>query len=89
MYADLEFAVHIPPGLVVTKEAVIDSGLLKTVYVDRGNGYFEPRTVETGWRLGDRVQILKGLEAGERIVVSGNFLVDSESRMALSRDRHD
>jgi Cu(I)/Ag(I) efflux system membrane fusion protein len=59
------------------------------VYVDKGNGNFEPRTVQTGWRLGDRVQIVDGLEAGERIVVSGNFLVDSESRMALNRGRHD
>ncbi len=89
MYADLEFAVHIPAGLVVPKEAVIDSGLRKTVYVDKGNGNFEPRTVQTGWRLGDRVQIVDGLEAGEHIVVSGNFLVDSESRMALNRGRHD
>jgi YHS domain-containing protein len=51
------------------------------VFVDRGNGYFEPRRVETGWRAGDRVQILEGLMAGERVVLSGNFLLDSESRM--------
>jgi multidrug efflux pump subunit AcrA (membrane-fusion protein) len=39
--------------------------------------------LKTGWRLGDRVQVTEGLEPGERIVVSGNFLIDSESRMKL------
>jgi Cu(I)/Ag(I) efflux system membrane fusion protein len=67
----------------------MDSGLKKTVFVDKGEGRFERRTVQTGWRLGDRVQIVNGLEAGERIVVSGNFLVDSESRMTSNRGRGD
>jgi Cu(I)/Ag(I) efflux system membrane fusion protein len=89
MFVDLEFAVHTPPGLVVPQEAVMDSGLKKTVFVDRGEGRFERRTVQTGWRLGDRVQIVNGLKAGERIVVSGNFLVDSESRMTAYRGRLD
>jgi YHS domain-containing protein len=40
--------------------------------------------VKTGWRLGDRAEIVQGLEPGERIVVSGNFLIDSESRMKLA-----
>jgi multidrug efflux pump subunit AcrA (membrane-fusion protein) len=52
-----------------------------TVFVDRGNGHFEPRLVETGWRSGDDVEVTKGLEPGESIVVSGTFFVDSESRM--------
>jgi Cu(I)/Ag(I) efflux system membrane fusion protein len=51
------------------------------VFVDRGNGHFEPRLVETGWRSGDDVEVTKGLEPGESIVVSGTFFVDSESRM--------
>jgi multidrug efflux pump subunit AcrA (membrane-fusion protein) len=89
MFVDLEFSVHTPPGLVVPQEAVMDSGLKKTVFVDKGEGRFERRTVQTGWRLDDRVQIVNGLEAGERIVVSGNFLVDSESRMTSNRGRGD
>ena len=44
-------------------------------------GHFEPRLVETGWRVGDDVEVTKGLEPGERIVISGTFFVDSESRM--------
>ncbi len=47
----------------------------------RGNGYFEPRQVEKGERIGDRVEIVKGLRAGEQIVASAAFLLDSESQM--------
>ena len=81
MFVDIELEVDQPAAIAIPAEAVLDSGLRKTVFVDRGEGYFEPRAVETGWRLGDRVEIVRGLEVGERIVVSGNFLIDSESRM--------
>jgi multidrug efflux pump subunit AcrA (membrane-fusion protein) len=65
----------------VPAEAVLDAGIRKTVFVDRGNGYLEPRQVETGEQMGDRIEILKGLKPGERIVTSGNFLIDSESQL--------
>jgi YHS domain-containing protein len=65
-------------------DAVMDSGLRKTVFVDRGEGHFEPRQIETGARLGDRIVIASGVKEGERIVVSGNFLIDSESRLKLA-----
>ncbi len=81
MYVDVEFRVAMPRRLSVPAEAVLDSGLRKTVFVDRGNGYLEPRPVETGERFGDRIEILRGLRAGERIVTSGNFLIDSESQL--------
>jgi Cu(I)/Ag(I) efflux system membrane fusion protein len=51
------------------------------VFLDRGNGLFEPRRVLTGLRIGDRVEILGGLQAGEKIVISAAFLLDSESQM--------
>jgi len=81
MFVDVRFDIELPPSLAVPAEAIVDSGLRKTVVVDRGNGYFEPRSVETGWRVGDQVEISRGLMAGERIVISGTFLIDSESRM--------
>jgi RND family efflux transporter MFP subunit len=84
MFVDVEFPVTLPPTLTVPADAILDTGLRKTVFVDRGNGLFEPREVETGWRMGDRVEIVRGLEPGERIVVSGNFLIDSESRLELA-----
>jgi len=49
--------------------------------VAKADGVFEPRKVETGWRAGDQVEIVKGLMIGEKIVVSGTFLPDSESRL--------
>src|SRR5262249_42362206 len=81
MLVDVELPVKFPSGLSIPADAVIDSGLRKRVYVDRGGGAFEPREIEVGWREGDRVQILKGLEPGERIAASGTFLLDSESRL--------
>ncbi|HET6491122.1 MAG TPA: efflux RND transporter periplasmic adaptor subunit [Syntrophales bacterium] len=84
MFVDVELPVTFPPAIAVPADAILDSGLKKTVFVDRGNGYFEPREVETGWRFANRVEIVKGLEPGEKIVVSGNFLIDSESRMELA-----
>jgi Cu(I)/Ag(I) efflux system membrane fusion protein len=81
MFVDVELQVALPAALVVPADAIVDSGLRKTVFVDRGNGYFEPRPVETGWRMGENVEITKGLKPGERIVTSGTFFIDSESRM--------
>lgn len=81
MFANVELQVNLPAQLTVPADAVLDAGERKTVFVDRGNGFFEPRQVTTGERNGDRIQILSGVSDGERIVTSGNFLVDSESQM--------
>jgi Cu(I)/Ag(I) efflux system membrane fusion protein len=89
MSVDLEFSTQMPSALVVPQDAIVDSGLRKVVYVDRGEGCFEARQVQTGWHSGDRVEVVKGLSAGERIVVSGNFLIDSESRLQAGVSRHD
>lgn len=84
MFVDVEFLITLPPAITVPVDAVLDAGLRRTVFVDVGNGFFEPRTVTTGWRRGGRVEVTQGIMPGERIVVSGNFLVDSESRMKLA-----
>jgi len=81
MFVDVRFDIELPPSLAVPADAIVDSGLRKTVFVDLGGGYFEPRQIETGWRIADQVEITKGLMPGERIVISGTFLLDSESRM--------
>ena len=81
MFVDVELPLRMPSAIVVPEEAVIFSGIKKTVFVDLGNGYLESREVQTGWRLGNKVEITKGLKPGERIVISGNFLVDSESKL--------
>jgi YHS domain-containing protein len=81
MFVDLEVPVTRPAAITVPADALVDSGVKKIVYVAKGDGLFEPRKVETGWRAGDQVEIVNGLMVGERIVVSGTFLIDSESRM--------
>lgn len=81
LFMNVEFPVARPARLSVPEDAVIDTGTSQVVYVDLGEGKFEPRRVEAGERYDGRVEILSGLQPGERIVVSGAFLVDSESRM--------
>jgi multidrug efflux pump subunit AcrA (membrane-fusion protein) len=84
MVVDVEFPITLPSAVTVPASAILDSGRRKTVFVSLGNGLFEPRIVETGWRFGDRVEITGGLMPEEKVVISGNFLIDSESRMKLA-----
>jgi Cu(I)/Ag(I) efflux system membrane fusion protein len=84
MFVDVELPINLPPVITVPADAVLDSGLKRTVFIDRRNGFFEPREVETGRRMGNRVEITRGLAPGEKIVLSGNFLIDSESRLELA-----
>jgi Cu(I)/Ag(I) efflux system membrane fusion protein len=81
MLVDVELPVRLPPAVTVPLDALIDSGARARVYVEHGEGLFEPREVETGWRSSDRAQILSGVQPGERVVVAATFLVDSESRL--------
>ena len=81
MLVDVELPVRLPPAVTVPLDALIDSGARARVYVEHGEGLFEPREVETGWRSADRAQILSGVQPGERVVVAATFLVDSESRL--------
>jgi Cu(I)/Ag(I) efflux system membrane fusion protein len=81
MFVNVELPLRAAPGLTVPLDAVIDSGREQRVFVERSTGIFEPRQVETGRRLSDRVEIVRGLSEGERVVTAGTFLVDSESRL--------
>jgi Cu(I)/Ag(I) efflux system membrane fusion protein/cobalt-zinc-cadmium efflux system membrane fusion protein len=67
--------------LVIPAAGVLQSGTRQVVFVNRGDGYLEPREVELGARAGDYFVVLKGLQEGEEIVTSANFLVDSESQL--------
>src|SRR6266581_1728943 len=75
--------LHVPLGnqLVIPANGVLHSGTREIVFVDRGGGYLEPRDVQLGLQAGDQYIVLKGLKAGERIVTSANFLIDSESQL--------
>jgi membrane fusion protein, copper/silver efflux system len=84
MFVDVELPVTYASAVMVPADAILNSGLKKTVFIDRGNGFFEPREVITGRHIGGQVEVIEGLDAGERIVTSGNFLVDSESKLQLA-----
>jgi len=84
MYGQVELHTAAARRLVVPQSAVLDSGDRQTVFVDAGDGHFEPRAVTVGVRSGGVAEILSGLRAGERIVTSGNFLLDSESQLQMA-----
>jgi len=81
MYAEVKIDRPLGRWLAVPEEAVLDSGTRKIVFIARGGGHFEPREVKVGLQAEGRREILSGLKAGDRIVTSGNFLIDSESRL--------
>jgi multidrug efflux pump subunit AcrA (membrane-fusion protein) len=84
MFADVELNVDYGTNLLVPAEAVLDSGSRQTVFVVKGDGYFEPRDIKVGPRVDDKFIVLSGLKPGETIVTSGNFLIDSESRLSAA-----
>jgi Cu(I)/Ag(I) efflux system membrane fusion protein len=83
MYASVEIAVPASGGamLVVPDSAVIDSGARQVVLIENGEGRFAPRLVKIGARGGGFAEVLEGTSAGERVVVSANFLIDAESNL--------
>ena len=87
MFVDVEIPITMPSSLYVSADAIINTGMKEIIYVDAGDGVLEPRHIETGHRLGRWVEIVDGLMPGEKIVESGNFLVDSESRMRTAGNR--
>jgi RND family efflux transporter MFP subunit len=89
MFVDVELPVSGAAGVTVPQDAILDSGREQRVFVESSAGVFEPRTVQIGWRSGDRVEIVHGLAEGERVVVEGTFLVDSESRLKSATPQPD
>jgi RND family efflux transporter MFP subunit len=89
MFVDVELPVSGLAGLTVPQDAVLDSGREQRVFVERRPGVFEPRSVQIGWRSGNQVGIVNGLKEGERVVIEGTFLVDSESRLKSSAPQLD
>ena len=83
MYADIRLkAIGKEEGLIIPSEAVIRSGERNVVFVTRDGNKFTPRDVTLGLALDDhKVQILAGLAPGEAVVTSGQFLLDSESKL--------
>jgi Cu(I)/Ag(I) efflux system membrane fusion protein len=81
MFADVVLRADLGEGLLVSDSAVLDSGDRKLVFLDRGEGRYEPRVVVLGARIGDSFQVIEGLVEGDRVVTAANFLLDSESSL--------
>ena len=81
MFGQVELKINLGRRLAVPGDAVIDTGPRQIVYVDRGEGNFEPREVTAGLRAEKWVEILKGLKPGEKVAASANFLIDSEAKL--------
>ncbi len=84
MFADVELKVPLGRRLAVPREAVLDSGTRQIVFVEKGDGHFEPKEVTLGMRVDGQQEILSGLRPGARVVASGNFFLDSESKLRES-----
>jgi RND family efflux transporter MFP subunit len=84
MYANVELEVPLGMSTTIPANALLDSGSRQLVFVAEGDGYFEPRDVTVGQRLGARVQILEGLQAGEQVATGATFFLDSESQLRAS-----
>ena len=81
MFLNVELHRSLGRQLTVPVDAVLDSGQRQIIFVDRGDGRFEPRDVVLGERTEEMATILHGLRAGERVVTRANFLIDSESNL--------
>src|SRR5215510_1071870 len=81
MYGNVILQTAAVKTLVVPKEAVLNTGLRQLVFMDRGQGRYEPATVKLGRRSQDVVEVREGLKEGDRIVTSANFMLDAESKL--------
>jgi Cu(I)/Ag(I) efflux system membrane fusion protein len=81
MFGSVMLDLPATTGLMVPAEAVVDTGDFQYLFVASEGGRFEPRRVKLGARLGESFEVLEGVAAGEAVVTTANFLVDSESRL--------
>ncbi len=84
MYADVELNIDYGMQTLVPSEAVLNSGTRQVVFIAKPGGYFEPREIKVGSQFNGQYAVLAGLKPGEKIVASGNFLIDSESRLGAA-----
>jgi RND family efflux transporter MFP subunit len=81
MFTNITMAVSIGRQVLVPQDAVMNTGTEQYVFIDKGDGYVQPRQVKVSADSGDKVGIQEGLKPGERVVTGANFLIDSESRL--------
>lgn len=86
MFVTVEMNLDLGESLTASQNAIFSPGKKSYVFVETATGVFLPKYIEVGISAGPDVQILKGLTEGEKVVVSANFLLDSESRFQAARE---
>lgn len=81
MYANVVLTSSLGSGITIPADALLDAGRRQLVFIAEGDGYFRPRDVKAGQRVGDRVQIVEGLDEGEEVGAGAAFFLDSESQL--------
>jgi Cu(I)/Ag(I) efflux system membrane fusion protein len=81
MYVNAELAMDMGEALTVPVSAIMPTGERNVVFIDKGEGKLEPRIVQLGAKYGDIYEVQSGLQEGERVVASANFLIDAESKV--------
>lgn len=81
MFTNVEINVNLGNRLAIPEDAIIDSGTRHIVYVDKGQGYFEPREVILGLKGDGLREVIKGLKLGEKVASSATFLIDAEAKL--------
>jgi RND family efflux transporter MFP subunit len=81
MYVNAELAMDMGEALTVPVSAIMPTGERNVVFIDKGQGKLEPRIVQLGAKYGDIYEVQSGLQEGERVVASANFLIDAESKV--------
>jgi Cu(I)/Ag(I) efflux system membrane fusion protein len=81
MYVNAELAMDMGEALTVPVSAIMPTGERNVVFIDKGEGKLEPRIVQLGAKYGDIYEVQSGLQEGERVVSSANFLIDAESKV--------
>lgn len=91
MFANVEINIKLGVKLAIPEGAVIDTGVRRLAIVAKGSGYFEPREVKLGIKAAGYFEVIEGVKAGERVVTSATFLIDSESKLkeAIGGMAHD
>jgi membrane fusion protein, copper/silver efflux system len=81
MFADATLRINYGRPLLIPQESVLNAGITQQVFVVHPGGVFEPRLISVGPIVNGQVVVFSGLKEGETVVSSGNFLIDSESRL--------
>ena len=89
MYADVALAAEEREALMVPESAVLYTGPRRLVFLELGEGRFQPKEIRLGARSGDFYEVISGLQEGDRVVTSGNFLVDAEARLRTGGQREE